>query len=210
MKTEVVMYRKMGEFDILQRSKTGMFNATTLLKQWNDKDGNSRIKKINDFTRLSKTEEFIQTIMNKEGKALKSVLINARGKNGGTWMHPLLFIDFAMWLNPSFKYEVLKFVHDQLLDFRNDAGDQYKELAAAMKKLPDPNYIKMAQSLNYVVFNNHERDKRNKGTEQQLNDLNYLQRKMSDLINDGVIQNFQEYLKMMRLEWSKRYAKVLA
>lgn len=45
-------------------------------------------------------------------------------------MHPLLFIDFAMWLNPAFKVKVLKFVYDQLIQYRNDAGDTYKEMAA--------------------------------------------------------------------------------
>ena len=41
------------------------------------------------------------------------VYLKTRGKyNGGTWMHPMLFIDFAMWINPSFKYDVLKFVYD--------------------------------------------------------------------------------------------------
>lgn len=34
-------------------------------------------------------------------------------------MHPLLFIDFAMWLNPAFKVKVLKFVYDELIKFRN-------------------------------------------------------------------------------------------
>ncbi|MBC7407182.1 MAG: KilA-N domain-containing protein [Arcicella sp.] len=33
-----------------------------------------------------------------------------KGVNAGTWMHPILFIDFAMWINPKFKVKVLKFV----------------------------------------------------------------------------------------------------
>lgn len=27
-----------------------------------------------------------------------------KGDNAGAWMHPILFVDFAMWINPKFKY----------------------------------------------------------------------------------------------------------
>ena len=39
MKTSVIMIRKMGDFDVHQRTKDGYFNATTRLKQWNEKHG---------------------------------------------------------------------------------------------------------------------------------------------------------------------------
>lgn len=40
-------------------------------------------------------------------------------------MHPILFVKFAMWLNPRFEVQVIKFVYDQMLKYRNDAGDAY-------------------------------------------------------------------------------------
>jgi len=52
------------------------------------------------------------------------VYLKSRGKNGGTWMHPILFIDFAMWINPKFKVKVLKFLHDKLIKHRIDTGDK--------------------------------------------------------------------------------------
>ena len=36
MKTNQNMIRKMGDFEVVQRTKDGMFNATGLLKQWNN------------------------------------------------------------------------------------------------------------------------------------------------------------------------------
>ena len=45
------------------------------------------------------------------------------------WMHPFLFIDFAMWINPTFKVTVIKFVYDELINYRNEAGDAYREMA---------------------------------------------------------------------------------
>ncbi len=35
MKTNQEMIRPMGNFNVIQRTKDGMFNATDLLKQWN-------------------------------------------------------------------------------------------------------------------------------------------------------------------------------
>lgn len=39
MKTNQNMIRPMGEFKVTQRTKDGFFNATELLKQWNQKSG---------------------------------------------------------------------------------------------------------------------------------------------------------------------------
>lgn len=36
MKTNQEMVRKMGNFNVVQRTSDGFFNATHLLKQWND------------------------------------------------------------------------------------------------------------------------------------------------------------------------------
>lgn len=39
MKTNQIMVRPMGDFEVTQRTKDGFFNATELLKQWNKKAG---------------------------------------------------------------------------------------------------------------------------------------------------------------------------
>lgn len=36
MKTNVNVIRKLNDFDVVQRTKDSMFNATALLRQWND------------------------------------------------------------------------------------------------------------------------------------------------------------------------------
>ena len=47
MKTNQNMIRKMGNFDVIQRTKDGFFNATTLLKQWNEFVRNVNLNDIN-------------------------------------------------------------------------------------------------------------------------------------------------------------------
>ena len=96
MKTNVVMTRKMGNFDIFQRTEDGMFNATSLLSQWNKKRGLSRGKEVNDFLKIDKTKEFIAEVELRENHNTNKIVLSKKGKNGGTWLHPLVFIDFAI------------------------------------------------------------------------------------------------------------------
>lgn len=103
MKTSVIMTRRMGQFEVLQRTKDGMFNATALLNQWNRAAGMK--KEMNDYLRLQSTHDFLSALQSEfDFKDGNSPYLTSRGKySGGTWMTPLLFIDFAMWLNPKFK-----------------------------------------------------------------------------------------------------------
>lgn len=210
MKTSVVLTRKMGEFDVLQRTSDGMFNATELLKQWNKSKGMK--KEIGDYFDNNSSKEFINTIIQKENlNKGNSPYLTTRGKNGGTWMHPLLFIDFAMWINPSFKYDVLKFVYDQLIKYRNDAGDAYNEMASAIKKIVQPHFVSdairnVAKAINYVVYGNHEKGMRNKvGEEIQTRELYEVERDISKLINNGFITNYEQLMNYLRKEWNKKW-----
>src|SRR5574344_1685939 len=177
MKTNVTMTRKMGNFDVFQRTSDGMFNATALLKQWNE--FNHSNKELKEYFKLNSTNEFANTIAKRENlNGGKSTYLTLRGKyNGGTWMHPMLFIDFAMWINPEFKYDVLKFVYDQLIKYRNDAGDSYKTMCNAIAKISSKDSLMeniqyVARANNWIIWNNHERAIRNtKADENKLKEL---------------------------------------
>ena len=131
MKTNQIMKRNLADFVVEQRTVDGYFNLTGLLNSWNTKMGTK--KKLKDYLGNKATQEFIKALVEEENlNGEKSPYLASRGKNGGTWAHPLLFIDFAMWLNPTFKVKVLKFVSDQMLSYRNEAGEAYKELASAV------------------------------------------------------------------------------
>ena len=95
MKTNQIMTRPMGNFHVEQRTKDGMFNATALLKQWNEASGDK--KEVSKFFENDNTKEFINALMEEEKlNTQDSAYLKSRGKyNGGTWMHPILFIKFA-------------------------------------------------------------------------------------------------------------------
>ena len=64
MKTSVTMTRRMGQFNVLQRTKDGMFNATALLNQWNKATGDK--KEITKFFENQATKQFIEALMEEE------------------------------------------------------------------------------------------------------------------------------------------------
>jgi hypothetical protein len=223
----------MGNFDVIQRTQDSMFNATKLLQQWNQKV--VKKKDMDDFLNNKSTKDFIKSIISREklntqnsgylassSKSSKkpntqnSAYLSTRGKNGGTWMHPFLFIDFAMWLNSNFKYDVIKFVYDEMIKYRHEAGDEYKVLSSAIRKIVPADSMqdamkKIGEALNWIVFNEHESGIRNKfGDEEKQRELFALEKKVADLISEGFITDYQRIVDYLRkLYHKKNYPKVL-
>lgn len=197
------MIRKMGTFEVSQRTHDGMFNATELLKQWNIKTGMQ--KEVSKFFELQQTKEFLEVLESEENlNTQDSTYLKTRGKYGGTWMHPYLFIDFAMWINPKFKLDVIRFVYDQLIQFRHLAGDNYKGLTSAVQRFSNVNYSQLAKGLNYVVFNKHEENLRQNASETQLKQLSELQKQLAFAIDMGYIRSFEELINEMRRIWNMK------
>lgn len=214
MKTNQIMTRPMGEFKVTQRTKDGFFNATELLKQWNENSGMK--KEVTKFFEVQSTGELVKVIMERENlNTQDSTYLKTRGKNGGTWMHPILFIDFAMWINPSFKYDVIKFVYDEMIKFRNLSGDAYPTMCKAVKTiLPEGMFrekIKdLARSLNIIVFGKHESEMRNKiADEAKLKELYELEMNIAQWINIGIVSNYLQLKKALTNLYYQRYPNVL-
>lgn len=220
MKTNQVMIRHLSSFEVPQRTKDGFFNLTALVNQWNEmvelNMGNPMFKykkkNVADFFRLEQTNEFISALMEEENlNTQNSAYLKVRGKHGGTWVHPYLFIKAAMWLNPRFEVKVVKFVHDEMIAYRNDAGDAYRELSMAVAKIVEPSFMQtamkqLAQAINYCVFNQHETAIRNKhGEERKMRQLFELERKVASLINEGFIKEFDDVMEYLRKQWRRSY-----
>ena len=207
----------MGLFSVYQRTKDGMFNATSLLRQWNESTGEK--KEIKKFFENQNTKEFIEALVEEENlHGEKSAYVKSkasRGDNAGTWMHPILFIKFAMWLNPRFEVKVIKFVHDQMIAYRNEAGDAYKELSSAVSKIVSKDFMKMAmpkiaEGVNLCVFGAHEHQIRNQhGSETKMRELFQFERKVADLINEGFITNFDATMTYLKKMWQKKHTPKL-
>lgn len=220
MKTSVIMTRRMGQFKVLQRLKDGFFDANALLRQWNSTDGNADLR-ISKFLSQQKVIEYIEALKEELQTGVNQpvgdyqLLVTVKGRRDKrgiktpdqVWMHPYLFVKFAMWLNPRFEVKVVKFVYDQLIQYRHLAGDNYNVLAKSIASLPDVDYPKVARALNWIVFNKHERDIRNTATPQQLQDMDELQRKLAFSVDMGYIRSFPDLMNSMRRIYNRQHAK---
>lgn len=211
------MIRKMGKFDVTQRTKDGFFSASELLNQWNNFSDQN--KKIIEFERLKNTKEFMEELKediksqsDNYHDAIIDPISKVKGrntKNGKTkdnvWYNPYLFMKFAMWLNPRFELQVIKFVYDNLIEFRHDAGDNYNGLTSAVQRFRNINYPQMAKGLNYIVFGGHEKGIRQKATEYQLKELTEIQKKLAFAVDMNYIRSFDDLLEEMRRMWHMKW-----
>jgi len=181
MKTNQIMIR---EGVVEQRTKDCYFNATLTLNNWNLQNNDNIL--MAKFTKLNSTKDFILQL---EKEGIENPLIIS---TKGTWMHPKLFIDFAMWISVEFKSKVIDWVLDGLIKTRNDAGDYYNEMCATILdryvefngcKPPPTIYIKEATMIKELADANIPR---NEMTEAQLAKITILQKVNSTLIKDKV------------------------
>lgn len=131
METAVYMKRELFGCEIKQNSKTEYFSATDLIKagnKWRAIEGLQLIK-IEEWRNLKTTQDFISELEAIEGT---SVYIPGRGRGNNTWVHPFVFIDIALWINPKLKIAVYKWLYDCLIKYRNNSGDSYKKMCGAL------------------------------------------------------------------------------
>jgi len=130
MITEVIMKRELFGKEISQKSKSEFFSATDLVLAGNKWRVNNDLEmfKLTSWLGANRTKEFIEELEKEFG----NVIIRSKGKNQHTWIHPYLFIDLALSINPKLKIEVYKWLYDSLLKYRNDSGDSFKKMSGAL------------------------------------------------------------------------------
>ena len=185
MKTNQIMTRDAG---FIQRTKDGYFNATKLIEHHNKSGGQE--KQMQRYKVNASTKDFVEQLK-KEGIIKPIIASSGSGESSGTWMHPKLFIDFAMWLSVEFKSKVIDYVLDGLILSRNDAGDYYNQMCAQILttyvdvygiKPPAKVFIGEANLIKSLVTNKE----RNDMTEQELRQITYLQKVNANLISKGM------------------------
>lgn len=209
------MTRKMGNFDVHQRTKDGMFNATALLEQWNRLNPKDK-RFLDNFWKGTHLKELMTEIAKNELNfnsvdftELKSVLTSTkRGRyNSGTWINPILFIKFAMYLSPKFEYTVIRFVYDNLIAFRHEAGDNYISLTASVSRFQNVSYPQLAKGLNWIIFDKHYKGIRDNASEQKLSELKELEEKLAFACDMGYIKSFEHLMDEMRKLYHQRNSK---
>lgn len=217
MKSNKVMKRKMGSYEVMQRTSDSYFNASSILSQWNSR-GNSE-RRINKYLSMSKTKDFIHEIemnlqmANMPNADFKAVKVKKGGytHNGRiadeVWMHPFVFLDMCMWIEPKFKVEVIKFVYDNLISLRIDAGDNYVRLMKKVYGFQDCDFGRVAIAMNWVVFNEHCKQRRDWSNVEQAQELKQLESTLCSMIDTGLVNSKIELLQVLRKMYEVKYRK---
>jgi hypothetical protein len=205
LKTNQLMQRDFDGVSISQRTKDSYFNATELLNVYNS--NSDKQKTIKDFWGNKGTDDFMTSLVNQLNSEVKlngafspyleNDLFSAKkGRGGQTYMHPYLFVKFAMWLSTDFEVKVIRWVYDNLIDFRIQAGDHYKEMCSTIQeryieyygssKIDPLVFVNEATYLNELVFGNNSVKRRNDATEKELDLMNKLQLANIKLIKSGI------------------------
>tara|TARA_R110000851_G_C13040252_1_gene562087 strand:- start:372 stop:983 length:612 start_codon:yes stop_codon:yes gene_type:complete len=132
MKSVVLIQRDLLGGTVSQNNQTEMFSATDLVRignKWriaNEMQGFD----MSAWFQTKGTKEFMTELEGKFGTG--EVKKAARGRGKHTWVHPLLFIDMALAINPRLKVEVYEWLFDQLIKYRNESGDSYKAMCGCL------------------------------------------------------------------------------
>lgn len=176
MKTAVIMERDLYGSVIRQNSKSQMFNGNDLLKVCNEsrKLRGLSEKQIGNYMVNDSTKELIDTLCIQENIAESDAVLTKRGKYGGTWMHPVVMIDFAMWLSPEIKVRILGWVIDGLINARDESGESFKSAMSSLSRsfpleADKPNfYHAVARQIAEACRVGSDKDKWQRASERQL------------------------------------------
>ena len=123
------------------------------------------------------------------------------------WAHPFIFLKFAMFINPKFEVQVIKFVFDELISLRCDAGDNYTQLMKRVYGFADCDFGKVAIAINWVVFNEHCKQRRDSGTLEQMKELKQLEGTLCSMIDTGLVSSQIELIEVLRKMYDNKYRK---
>ncbi len=137
-------------------AKAGWINLNTLETVGNmflglskDNRKEAKYKRLDNWLANKETKDFIELCSKKHNEnnnilntcnsrelEYKEVLQVKRGRYGGTWATLHIAIDFAMWIDLEFKYEVIDtFINKKILDLRVLGIDYYNEMKDSVENL---------------------------------------------------------------------------
>ena len=206
--TKVIIKRINDWLECYQNKDDGYYNATELLRQYNEHYPNEQ-KLMRDFFRLNQTEVMIEKI-NRESPMEKSLYGNnqqvtafyfKKGRNtryGRTpdtyYFHEVLFLKFGAWLNRDLEYDIYKVISNLVRDYRNDVTKLMPEFKEAIKDFEtDGNvFVKVHAMLNKAIFGKYikEGQQLNQATENELFRYKQLQSEIMTLIKYNIIKDY--------------------
>ena len=153
-------------------------------------------------------EQIKEQTLTKVLKSLKAYKTTGRGENKTVWTDPYIWMLIAMELHPEIYATTVIWLGDKLLLNRIEAGNMYKGLTKAISNFPDVDYKELGKALNFIIFNRNETGIRNTATEQQLKELEDLEKYLAMLIEMGHIESFDKLVDELRAMYNKKWGNI--
>lgn len=132
----IMIIHEANGVQIGQRPQDGYICLTSMAKA-NNKRLDKWIKAKNTKILIAEFERQEQLPPN-GGSLAKPALIKIEGRNGGTWAHPDIAIQFAQWCNPSFALQVSRWVRQWLSEGQKPVQLQPQPQTAEIEKTIAP------------------------------------------------------------------------
>jgi hypothetical protein len=215
MKTNQIMHRPFLHFTVRQMHKTGFLNCNDALAAVNEvrlKQGKSP-KQLQDFFKSDHSEYLValckylntdRKIIHEFSHELKpaDMIIVKKGKYGGTWLYPYYYTKFARWLSPEFEAMVDVWVTDNLLMFRDNVADAYKEMCKVLDmqfNIGDKGweYARVAKRIAYKVFGTADPEQWNFGNQEKQHQREQLQRRVITALEFGNFKTIDDVINII-------------
>jgi hypothetical protein len=97
-----ILSHKLDSIIVKQRVDDGYINLNQIAK--------ASGKRLDNWIRLKETTSLLREFKESQDYQNLQPLVSTEGRNGGTWAHPDIAIQFAQWCNPSFALQVSRWV----------------------------------------------------------------------------------------------------
>lgn len=222
METNITLQSKDRELFgvvIKQETKTGFLSVSDLQKAyeiarwqygWSD-------KRLSDIMQSIAFKERVYYLLENQGiiKTENSAFVEMAEKEGiakvlkglgvykttgaretkVTFANPYIWILLAMELNPMIYAKVVIWLTDSLIFDRVEAGDEFKPMNSAIKKIvPNPDYRKYAIAINNRVFGQHLTGMRNLASANELKKITKIEQFVAQSINMGMMKTDEQVM----------------
>lgn len=149
---------KIGDYTIEIR-EDGMFNVSSLLEQWNEK--NNACKRFDMFMRTDKGKAAISGF-EKDGIKVMDRVSAERTKGKPkitTWFHPCMFEPFVKWLSPLLiDYIAVCKVSDKIKEYELDRKieGEFSKLESLVSSMPNSKYEQIRKGVTWVAARDKE------------------------------------------------------
>ena len=113
----------------INRDFDGYYNATSLFKLAINHGIKRKPGDLNQYKCSKSVREFIGQL---KSEGIDHPMKTSPGRFGSTWMHPKLFIDFAMWISPQFKSRAIDIMMSGQVRSESSLGSYYWEMCSVI------------------------------------------------------------------------------